>query len=156
LGYTGDIGLLSQSSTAANAVDKRIPVLLCPETGSWYWRWGYGRCYGINMQITSGRPDLPTPSYADRRKISRVSSPSTTFLICDNYHYAPITFSYMNASARTMEESGNPDLRSSKHHNRKLVFVFCDGHAEVLKRYDRTDVRMKDRITNDSTYDGWY
>jgi prepilin-type processing-associated H-X9-DG protein len=151
LGYRGDISLLSENSTNANAVDKKIAVLRCPETQSWDWHFALGRCYGINMLITSGRPDLATPSFAERRKIHRLSRPSATFLISDNYHYTPISFDYMTISSQTAAENGETDLRRSKHHSGKLVYVFCDGHAEVLRRYQRTDIQMKD-----TSAEGWY
>jgi prepilin-type N-terminal cleavage/methylation domain-containing protein/prepilin-type processing-associated H-X9-DG protein len=142
-GYSGDTSLLGDTATVTDAVDRKVKIFLCPETKSWYFRWGTGRNYGYNIIISTGRPDLP--NYSPRRRFSTVAWPERTWLISDNYHYTPIDMGYHTASIRTPEESGNPDLRTSKHHQRTLNFVYLDGHTENLYQGKRKDICQADK-----------
>jgi prepilin-type processing-associated H-X9-DG protein len=126
-------------------VDKKVKIFLCPETKSWYYRFYTGRVYGINLQITNSRPDLA--SYGNRRKYNAVSWPDRTWLICDVVHYTPIEWTTHYSTIRTPEESGQPDLRGSKHHQKTLNFVFIDGHTENLYPGKRRDVCYTDKGT---------
>jgi prepilin-type N-terminal cleavage/methylation domain-containing protein/prepilin-type processing-associated H-X9-DG protein len=144
-GYSGDTSLLGDSSTDSTAVDRKVKIFLCPETKTWYFRFYTGRNYGINLQITNGRPDLA--SYGNRRKYNQVSWPERTWLISDCSHYTPIDWATHSANIRSPEELGNPDLRGTKNHQRTLNFVFIDGHTENLYLGKRKDVCMTDKGT---------
>ena len=154
LGYTGDVSALQTGSTSANSPDKKIPSLLCPETGSWYWRWSNGRTYGINLQITSGRLDLYTD--AQGIKAHKVKYPTRTVLIADCYNYTPIEFGYFDITIRTPAECGVSDLRYTKNHQRSVNFVFCDGHTKNLRRGQRNDLVMCNNARIQNRTKGWY
>ncbi len=141
-GFSGDPAALSNTSLNAASVDRHVPIFLCPETRSWYWRWDVGRNYGINWVLTSGRAD--NGDYKMRRKSGSIIHPDVVMLAGDCFHYTPIDWGYFTHSSRTPAENGDADLRRSKHHRHTLNFVFIDDHAENLKRGQRSDLMKID------------
>lgn len=162
LGYRGstelvDVGTWKERQTAdgglgchsgdANAVDKVVPGLLCPQTRDVKGGNYYTRCYGINLILTNGRPDLnPDPSVqpiqAQRRTLQgiRVAKPSHIPLIFDMNDYTPEQPNF-NSFMFNVTATTAPFPRD---HNGSINTLFVDGHVLNLKPDDRTDLQYFD------------
>lgn len=138
---------LNDRSDSTVRVDVKVPVFICPEgrpkTDFRTYNGGY---YGINLELTSSRNAASPSSWAARRTLQQIkSNPSRIVLSGEMNKYAEIDlFSTLTGSITSTNQNVG-------HIDSILNLMFVDGHAEPIRRYQRTDLWAFDGTTA-----GWY
>ena len=143
----------------ANAVDKKVPGLLCPVTYTGTEpsiSRAYGRSYSYNYIVTTGRPwrggvgDIEaknwTPNsvtwYVPPSNLDEIQTHAPLdkmVLIGDGAEYGAGSFGIFNSAVT------NTSYYNKDHGNGSVNFVFMDGHADHIKKGDREDLMMYHR-----------
>ncbi len=128
-------------------VDLAYPVLMCPENKSLPGVSGvyYGRTYGFNAYLSSGRNDLSTQAQRDaawknRRTMQTLTySPSLIVLGGDSWCYS-ICFAWTDVDATVSY--------NRVHDGRLINMMFVDGHVSAIAKGMRNDLTMMDYAAN--------
>lgn len=131
-------GQLSTWSTQANAVDRKVPGLLCPETSGGPAYYYPSRCYGYNLVLTNGRIDFANQpnhntwlgSRGSRRTLATIrGKPGTLLLVGDSNFYTSINMQEYTRSMWQVVTPTPPPGATPRCHGWSLNFLFVDGHA---------------------------
>jgi len=133
----------------SNSPPNYSEIFTCPETADWPRGLYYRGTYGYNNPLTSA--GTSTNDYLRYRYVTKatlIRLPAATVLLGDCNCVSAMGFGDFSSSV-------SPTSSVPRHHNWRINFLFADGHAENLRRAERTDLLFGEETPTQQAR-GWW